>query len=42
MWFEGGRGQNEVKSNILQFEKTYSLYNSFLVGPLIFHFKDDL
>jgi hypothetical protein len=27
------------KKHILQFEKTYSLYNSFLAGPLIFHFK---
>jgi hypothetical protein len=42
MRFESGRGQNEEKWNILQFEKMYSLYSSFLGGPLILHFIDDL
>jgi hypothetical protein len=33
--------KNETK-HILQFGKTYSFYNYFLVGPLTLHFKDDL
>jgi hypothetical protein len=33
--------KNEKKS-VLQFEKTYFLYCSFLAGPLALHFKDDL
>jgi hypothetical protein len=41
MRFESRRGQNE-KKHILQFEKTYSLYNYFLAGPLTLHFKDHL
>jgi hypothetical protein len=41
MRFESRRGQNE-KKHILQFEKMYYLYSSFLAGPLILHFKDDL
>jgi hypothetical protein len=30
------------KKHVLQFEKTYFLYNSFWAGPLALHFKDDL
>jgi hypothetical protein len=30
------------KKRVLQFGKTYFLYNSFLAGPLALHFKDDL
>jgi hypothetical protein len=41
MRFESRRGQNE-KKRVLQFEKTYFLYSSFLAGPLALHFKDDL
>jgi hypothetical protein len=32
---------NENK-HILQFVKTYFLYNVFLVNPFALHFKDDL
>jgi len=40
---ESRKGQNEKKDkHILQFVKTYFLYNFFLVGPLALHFKDDL
>jgi len=44
MMFESRRGQNERKliKHILQFVEMYFLYNVFLVGPLAFHFKDDL
>jgi hypothetical protein len=30
------------KKHILQFEKPYFLYCSFLAVPLTWHFKDDL
>jgi hypothetical protein len=30
------------KKHILQFEKMYFLYCSFLAAPLALHFKDDL
>ncbi len=30
------------KKHILQFVKTYFLYNFFLVGSLVLHFKGDL
>jgi len=37
---------NEVggvqKTHVLQFEKNYFLYCSFLAAPLALHFKDDL
>jgi hypothetical protein len=44
MRLESRRGQNEKneKKHILQFGKTYSLYNSFLASPLALHFKDNL
>jgi hypothetical protein len=35
----------EMKKNeehVLQFEKTYFLYFTFLAGPLVLHLKDDL
>jgi hypothetical protein len=35
--------KNEKKrKSILQFEKPYFLYCSFLAAPLALHFKDDL
>jgi len=34
--------KNEKKKHILQFEKTYFHYFSFLAAPLAVHFKDDL
>jgi hypothetical protein len=30
------------KNLLLQFEKTYFLYCSFVAAPLAFHFQDDL
>jgi hypothetical protein len=30
------------KNHVLQFEKMYFLYCSFLAAPLALHFKDDL
>jgi hypothetical protein len=45
MRFESRRGQNEEffkKKHVLQFEKMYFLYISFLASPLALHFKDDL
>jgi hypothetical protein len=41
MRFESRRGQNEQKKKKLQFEKTYSLYNSFLAGPLTLQVQYD-
>jgi hypothetical protein len=41
MSFESKRGQNE-NNCILQFEKMFFFYCSFLNGPLTLHFKDDL
>jgi hypothetical protein len=39
-------GEVKMKKNekkcILQFEKTYFLYFSFLAAPSVLHFKDDL
>jgi hypothetical protein len=34
--------KNGKKKHILQFEKPYCLYCSFLAAPLALHFKDDL
>jgi hypothetical protein len=44
MKLESRRGQNEEelkKKRILQFEKPYLFYCSFLAGPLALHFQDD-
>jgi hypothetical protein len=41
MRFKSKRGQNE-KKRVLQFEKMYFLYCSFLTSPLALHLKDDL
>jgi hypothetical protein len=30
------------KKHVLQFEKKYFLYCSFLAAPLVLHFQDDL
>jgi len=38
----GVKMKKNEKKHILQFEKTYYLYSSFLDGPLTFHFQDDL
>jgi hypothetical protein len=45
MRFVSKRGQNEEnekKSCVLQFEKMYFLDCSFLAGPLVLHFQDEL
>jgi hypothetical protein len=44
MKFENKRGQNEEKwkKRVLQFEKAYFLYYSFLAAPSALHFQDDL
>jgi hypothetical protein len=38
----GVKMKKNEKKRVLQFEKTYFLYCSFLDGPLALHFKDDL
>jgi hypothetical protein len=38
----GGIKMKQKKKHVLQFEKTYFLYCSFLTAPLALHFKDDL
>jgi hypothetical protein len=45
MRLENKRDQNEeffLKNHVLQLEKTYFLYCSFITGPLELHFKADL
>jgi hypothetical protein len=36
------RGVKMKKKKVLQFEKNYFLYCSFLAAPLALHLKDDL
>jgi len=36
------KNEKNEKNHSLQFEKTYSLYNFFLAGPMTLHYNDYL
>ncbi len=42
MRFESKKSQNEKKKSVLQLEKKYFLYCSFLAGPLALHLTSPL
>jgi hypothetical protein len=39
---EGSKSKKMKKKHVMQFEKTYFLYCSFLAAALALHFKDDM